>query len=123
MEKELYPNSITLFAFKFLLILMLIKILNHYTNKSFDMSFQLLKKAFLEYANILISYYEAKKKFRKLSLDYQSIYSCKYDCALFWGENQNFKSCSICDEPQYMFIGYKRKNIPQKVVLIKTYSL
>lgn len=65
MEKELYPNSITLFAFKFLLILMLIKILNHYTNKSFDMSFQLLKKAFLEYANILISYYEAKKKLRR----------------------------------------------------------
>ena len=63
--------------------LMHVKVLSRWSNKSFDMLLQILKKAFLEGANIPASYYDAKKLLWDLGLGYETIHVCKYDCALF----------------------------------------
>ena len=60
-----------------------IKVLNGWSNKSFDMLLELLKSAFSTDASIPSSYYEAKKKLRDLGRGYDLIHACKYDCILY----------------------------------------
>ena len=59
------------FFFIFIVKLMHVKVLNRWSNKSFDMLLQILKKAFPEGANIPASYYDAKKMLRDLGLGYE----------------------------------------------------
>ncbi|KAA0060194.1 hypothetical protein E5676_scaffold767G00710 [Cucumis melo var. makuwa] len=47
------------------------------------------------------SFYEAKRKFRDLSLGYETIHTCKYNCVLYWKEFIDLQHCSTCDEAQY----------------------
>ncbi|KAL6311243.1 hypothetical protein AAG906_026804 [Vitis piasezkii] len=61
----------------FLVKLMHIKVLNRWSNKSFDMLLELL----------------LDKMLRDFGLGYDSIHACKYDCALFWKENETFQNC------------------------------
>ena len=93
-----------------------IKVLNRWSDKSFDMLLQVLVDAFPERSNILMIYYDAKKMLRDLGLGYDSIHACKYDCALFWKENETLDKCLVCDEPRYKFCNGKGKKIPQKVL-------
>lgn len=60
-----------------------IKILNRWSNKSFGMLLQLLRKAFPEGTKIGKSLYEVRRMLRELGLGYESIDACKWDCALF----------------------------------------
>ena len=53
---------------------------------------------------------------RDFGLGYDSIHACKYDCALFWKENETLDKCPVCDEPRYKFCNGKGKKIPQKVL-------
>ncbi|KAL6331580.1 hypothetical protein AAG906_011520 [Vitis piasezkii] len=46
-------------------------------------------------ANIPKSHYDAKKMLRDFGLGYDSIHACKYDCALFWKENEIYKNGKI----------------------------
>ncbi|KAL6323438.1 hypothetical protein AAG906_039008 [Vitis piasezkii] len=80
------------------------------SNKSFNMLLKLLLDAFPNGANIPKSHYDAKKMLRDFGLGYVSIHACKYDCALFWKENETFHNCP-CNEPRY-----KNGKIPQKVL-------
>ena len=115
-NKELYPGCRKFSALTFLVKLMHVKGLNYWSDKSFDMLLQLLIDTFPEGSNIPKTYYDAKKMLRELGLGYNSIYACKYDCALFWKENETLDKCPVCDEPRYKLCHGKGKKVPHKVL-------
>ena len=82
-ECELYPGCEKFFALTFLVKLIHIKVLNRWTNKSFDILLKLLKDAFSNDTKIPSSYYEAKKKLNDLGLGYENIYVYKHNHAIF----------------------------------------
>ncbi|KAL6327397.1 hypothetical protein AAG906_019710 [Vitis piasezkii] len=92
-HRELYPGCTKFSALSFLVKLMHIKVLNRWSNKSFDMLLELLLDVFPDGANIPKSHYDAKKMLQDFGLGYDSIHACKYDCALFWKENETFHNC------------------------------
>ena len=97
-NKLLYPGCRKFSALTFLVKLMHVKVLNCWSDKSFDMLLQFLIDAFLEGSNIPKTYYDAKKMLRELGLGYNSIHACKYDCTLVWNENETLNKCPVCDE-------------------------
>nr|XP_048322184.1 uncharacterized protein LOC125419751 [Ziziphus jujuba var. spinosa] len=115
-ESELYPGCTKFSALTFLVRLMHIKALNHWSNKSFSMLLELLKEALPEGTKLLKSYYKAKCTLHALGLGYETIHACKWDCALFWKESAELDKCPICAEPRYKFQGTEGKRIPQKVL-------
>ena len=116
MEKELYPGCKSFHSLNFLVKLMHLKVLNKWTNKSFDMLLKLLKEAFPEGCNLPDSHYAAKKKLAQLGLGYESIHVCKNDCSLFWKEHAQKEQCPICNESRWVDKNTKGKKVPQKVL-------
>ena len=110
-HKALYPGCTKFSTLTFLVKLMHIKVLNRWSNKSFDMLLELLLDAFPNGTSIPKSHYDVKKMLRDFGLGYDSIHACKYDCALFWKENEKLHNCPVCGEPRY-----KKGKIPQKVL-------
>ena len=94
-----------------------LKVLNKWTNKSFDELLKLLKLAFPK-IDLVESHYEAKKLMTKMGLGYSSIHVCKNDCALFWKENSLKDTCPVCSESRWKLQSGKRsgKNVPHKVL-------
>ncbi|XP_026437833.1 uncharacterized protein LOC113336056 [Papaver somniferum] len=80
------------------------------------MILDLIKAALPEGETLPNTYYEAKKLLRNLGLGYTVIHACRYDCALFWKENENLEKCLKCNEPRYKVVEGKGKKIPQKVL-------
>ena len=72
-------------SLNFLVKLMHLKVLNKWTNNSFDELLKLLKLTFPK-IDLVESHYEAKNLMTKMGLGYSSIHVCKNDCALFWNE-------------------------------------
>ncbi|XP_028117214.1 uncharacterized protein LOC114314886 [Camellia sinensis] len=60
--------------------------------------------------------YDAKKFLRDLDLGYETIHSCKNDCALFWKESANLEKCPTCDARRYKLNNNGGKKIPHKVL-------
>ena len=60
--------------------------------------------------------YDAKKFLRDLGLGYETIHSCKNDCALFWKESANLEKCPTCDACRYKLNDDGGKKIPHKVL-------
>ena len=110
-HKALYPGCNKFSELTFLVKLMHIKMLNRWSNKSFDMLLKLLLDAFPNGTSIPKSHYDVKKMLHDYGLGYDSIHACKYDCALFWKENGKLHNCPVCSEPRY-----KKGKIPQKVL-------
>ena len=86
LNSELSPRVSSFSSLNFLVNLMQLKLMNKWTNNSFDELLKFLKLAFLE-IDLVDSYYEANKLMTKVVLGYKSIHVCKNDCALFWNEN------------------------------------
>ncbi|KAA0040340.1 hypothetical protein E6C27_scaffold460G00450 [Cucumis melo var. makuwa] len=79
--------------------LMHVKVLNGWSNKSFDMLLELLRAAFsMCSSTIPSSFYEAKRKLRDLGLGYETIHACKYECVLYWKEFADLQHCPTCGE-------------------------
>ena len=85
---ELYPAMSSFSSLIFLVKLMHLKMMNKWTNKSFDKLLKLLKLAFPK-IDLIDSYYEAKKLMTKMGLGYKSIHMFKNDCALFLNEKSS----------------------------------
>ena len=102
MESELYPGCRQFSSLNFLAKLMHLKVLNKWTNKSFDMLLKLLKEAFPEGCKLPDSHYAAKKLLAKLGLGYESIHVCKNDCCLFWKETAMSRQCHVCGEIRWV---------------------
>ena len=115
-RNPLYHGCTKFSSLNFLVKLMHIKVLNNWSNKSFDMLLELLKDAFPVGTYIPKSFYEAKRKLCDLGLGYDSIHTCKYDCVLFRKEFANCQSCPVCGESRYKTNSGKGKKIPNKVL-------
>ncbi|KAK4438800.1 hypothetical protein Salat_0214600 [Sesamum alatum] len=123
-DKELYPGCEKFSKLSFIVTLMHIKILSRWSNKSFSMLLEVLKKALPDGETLPCSYYEAKKIIQDLDLDYEKIHACVNDCLLFHNEYEKVEQCPKCSAPRYKFTELgdntntekKRKKIPQKVL-------
>ncbi|XXG59215.1 hypothetical protein AAC387_Pa04g1336 [Persea americana] len=115
-DQELYPGcKFTLLSFVIKLLHM--KVLNKWSNKSFDTLLGLLKELLpISEQDVLDNIYEAKKFLRNLGLGYVPIHACKYDCILFWKENAYLEMCPVCEEPTYNLNDGKGKKIPHKIL-------
>ncbi|KAH7844369.1 hypothetical protein Vadar_027236 [Vaccinium darrowii] len=115
-HRELYPGyKFTLLSF--IIKLLHVKVLNKWSNKSFDALLGLLKELLpLSDQEIPGTIYEAKKFLCDLGLGYVPIHACKYDCALFWKQNENLENCSVCGEPRYKLSDGEGKKIPHKIL-------
>ncbi|KAF7131579.1 hypothetical protein RHSIM_Rhsim09G0057000 [Rhododendron simsii] len=115
-HQELYPGcKFTLLSF--VIKLLHVKVLNKWSNKSFDALLGLLKELLpTSDQDIPGNIYEAKKFLRDLGLGYVPIHACKNDCALFWKENADLEKCPVCEEPRYKLDDGKGKKIPHKIL-------
>lgn len=116
LKKSLYPDCEKFSALTFLVKLMHVKVMNKWSNKSFDMLLKLLIEAFPEGTKLPGSNYEAKSYLRVLGLGYESIHACKYDCVLFWKENAKLEQCPICKTSRWIDKDTKGKKVPHKVL-------
>ncbi|KAI3470177.1 hypothetical protein Pfo_026840 [Paulownia fortunei] len=117
-QRELYSGCTSFSAFNFLVKLMHVK-LNGWSNKSFNILFQLLREVFSKPNTIPRSHCEAKKMLRDLKLGYESIHACKNKCILFWDEHEGKDICSMCKEPRFNYDEANKKKILQKLFLSK----
>lgn len=115
-ERELYSYCTKYPTLTFIVKLMHLKVLNHLSNKSFNMLLEVLKEVFSEGNNVPGSFYVAKKMLRDLRLGYKKIQACKYAYALLWKDHKRDEKCPKYDEPRYKYNGGKVKMVPQKVL-------
>ena len=112
----MYPGCQKFSLLNFFAKLMHLKVLNKWTNRSFDMLLKLLKEAFLEECKLPDSHYAAKKLLANLGLGYESIHMCKNDCSLFWRKTTMSEQCHVCGESRWVDKNTKRKKVPHKVL-------
>ena len=113
---ELYPGCTKFSTLIFLVKLLHIKAMNHWSNKSFDMLLDLLKEAFPGGETLPKSYYGAKTILQDLGFSYVSIHTCKHDYALFWKEYADRQEYPICGESRWRINDGKGKKIPHKIL-------
>ncbi|KAA0062837.1 hypothetical protein E6C27_scaffold146G00040 [Cucumis melo var. makuwa] len=99
-RNELYPSCSEFSSLNFLVKLMHVKVLDGWSNKSFDMLLELLRSTFSMCSTTIPSlFYEAKKKKpRDLDLGYETIHACKYNCVLYWKEFADLQHFPTCGE-------------------------
>ncbi|XP_071705362.1 uncharacterized protein [Rutidosis leptorrhynchoides] len=114
-QTELYPGS-KLSSLEVLAKLTHIKVLNKWTNTSFDQLLELLIQSHPPNNTIPKSFYETKKWMRKIGLRYQAIHACKNDCCLFYKEYQDMENCPICKESRWKDERIMGKKVPNKVL-------
>jgi hypothetical protein len=119
-EREFFPGCDGFSVLTAMVLFMHIKVLNHWTNKSFDMFLEVMNQVCPKPNNIPASFYAANKMLKGLGLGYEKIDACKCDCALFYKEHQDKEFCPECGEPRYKPNGSNsdvgKKKIPQKVL-------
>ncbi|XP_076885268.1 uncharacterized protein LOC143534737 [Bidens hawaiensis] len=113
---ELYPGCTWLSSLNFLAKMTHFKVLNKWTDSSFSQLLKFLKFALPKENHIPASYYEAKKKLRKIGLGYQSIDACVNDCVLFWKDNESKENCPVCNTSRWIDPNTKGKKVPHKVM-------
>lgn len=115
-QRELYPGCQDVSLLSFLVKILHLKVLNKWSNKSFEMTLQLFKEVLPKHSTIPDSPYEVKKILRDLGLGYVSIDACKNDCVLFWKELSERNTCPICEEPRWKIYDNKGKRVPHKIL-------
>ncbi|KAL5579995.1 hypothetical protein UlMin_012437 [Ulmus minor] len=99
----------TISALTFVVKLMHLKVLNKWTDRSFDMLIKLLQEVLPAGNRCPDSYYSTRKMLCDVGLGYEQIDVCKYDCSLFYGEYSADQDCHVCGTSRYI-----RKKIPHK---------
>lgn len=115
-QRELYPGCKSHSRLSFLLKLVHLKDLNHWSNKSFEMLLKRMKEALPSGDSHPATYYEAKKMLRDLGLGYESIHACVNDCVLFRNELEENDECPVCKESRWKEHKGKIKRVPRKVL-------
>ncbi|XP_052623770.1 uncharacterized protein LOC128129137 [Lactuca sativa] len=103
-------------SLNFLAKLMHIKVINKWTDSSFDQLLELLQTAFPEGNRVPPSHYEAKKTLKKIGLGYEPIHVCKNDCFLFRKEHELLQKCPVCNESRWVDENTKGKKVAHKVL-------
>ncbi|XP_071714493.1 uncharacterized protein [Rutidosis leptorrhynchoides] len=114
-QTELYPGR-KLSSVEFLAKLTHIKVLNKWTNTSFNQLLELIIQSHPPNNKIPKSFYETKKWMRKIGLGYQAIHACKNDRCLFYKEYQDLENCPICKESRWKDERTTGKKVPNKVL-------
>ena len=81
-DKELYLGCATYTKHSFQITLFHVKCLNRWSDKSFSMLLEILRKALLDGQTLPSSYYEIRKIIGELRLGYKKIHVCPNDCQL-----------------------------------------
>lgn len=68
-----------------------------------DTLLKLLIQFLPERIEMIGNLYDVKSMLKDLGLSYEVIHACKYDCMLFWKENESLDKCPICGESQYKY--------------------
>ena len=112
----LYPGCKKYTLLSFLFKLLHLKVLSKWSNKSLTLMLELLTDILPDGHILPTSLYDAKKFLRALGLGYESIHACRYDCMLFWKENEKLDKCTVCGESRYQLNDGKGKKIPHKIL-------
>ncbi|KAM6554839.1 hypothetical protein CsatB_015601 [Cannabis sativa] len=116
-EAELYPGCDWISSLNFLAKLLHLKVRGKIPNNIFEELLKLLKFAFPKENNILATYYEAKKRLKKLGLGYDSIHVYLYNCCLCYKENASKEACPVCGTSRWVTSeNGKAKKVPCKVM-------
>ena len=110
LKHPLYKGCKNFSALTFVVKLMNIKVLNKWSDNSFEMLLKLLHEMLPEGNNCPNSYYDTRRLLCDVGLGYENIDVCQYDCALFYGENAAATVCPVCKSNRYVSnkIPYKR---------------
>ncbi|KAL0427633.1 UNVERIFIED_CONTAM: hypothetical protein Slati_2938100 [Sesamum latifolium] len=84
------------------------------TDKTMNMILELMKDVLPKDNLVPSSFYWARKLLSGIELGYKKIDVCRYDCALFWKENEQDNFCPVCNEPRWKYNDDKGKRIPIK---------
>ncbi|XP_062085975.1 uncharacterized protein LOC133792082 [Humulus lupulus] len=109
LHKPLYNNCKGFSVLSAIVKLMNLKVLNKWTDKSFDGLLECLTEILPEGNQCPGNYYQTSKLLCEVGLGYEQIDVCQYDCALFYGENANAVSCPVCKSSRYV-----QNQIPHK---------
>ncbi|KAK5812041.1 hypothetical protein PVK06_027436 [Gossypium arboreum] len=100
MNEELYEGS-KYSKLSFCIRLFHLKCLGGWTENSFTMLLEFLRKMF-PFAKIPQSCQDMKRLIKDLGLGYDKIHSCPNDCMLYWGDQKNQQSCHVCGKSHWM---------------------
>ncbi|KAM6565737.1 hypothetical protein CsatA_024865 [Cannabis sativa] len=116
-EAELYPGCHWISSLNFLAKLLHLKVRGKIPIGVFDELLKLLNLAFPKGNKIPSTYYEAKKRLKKLGLGYESIHVCEHDCCLFYKEHATKDACPICGTSRWInSTKANGKRVPRKVL-------
>ena len=90
---ELYPGCKKFSKLAFIVKLHHIKTIYNWSDKSFDIVIDLIKKALSDGESLLRSYYEAKRFRKDMGFSYELIHACENDYVLFWKEYAHEEEC------------------------------
>ncbi|XP_058784347.1 uncharacterized protein LOC131659130 [Vicia villosa] len=100
-DTPLYPGCTNFTRLSAVLKLFYLKAINGGTDKSFTELLELLTKMLPE-GNVFPSrYYEVKKIFCPMGLEYEKIHACPNGCILYRKENVNYNHCPKCKASRY----------------------
>ncbi|XP_076904980.1 uncharacterized protein LOC143560589 [Bidens hawaiensis] len=87
-----------------------LKVMNKWTDSSFEMFLRLLHEVLPAGNNCPESYYDVRMILCEAGLGYELIDVCQYDCTIFYGENKDAITCPICQSSRYVRnkIAYKK---------------
>uniref|UniRef100_A0A2N9G009 DUF4216 domain-containing protein n=1 Tax=Fagus sylvatica TaxID=28930 RepID=A0A2N9G009_FAGSY len=115
-QRELYPGCKKFSKLAFIVKLLHIKTIYNWSDKSFDIVIDLIKKALPDGESLLRSYYEAKRFRKDLGFSYELIHACENDCVLFWKEYADEEECPKCKTSRWTYVTGKGTKIPRKVL-------
>ncbi|XP_055830880.1 uncharacterized protein LOC129899907 [Solanum dulcamara] len=115
-KTELYPGCTKVSKLSFVVKLLHLKSLNHWSNKSMDELLRLFKEVLPEGSFVPSSFYEAKKVLHDLGLGYTKIDACQNDCILYWSDYVNAQSCPKCGKSRWKSVKPKGKKVAHKVL-------
>ncbi|XP_019223545.1 PREDICTED: uncharacterized protein LOC109205294 [Nicotiana attenuata] len=100
-ETELYPGCKNVSKLSFVVKLLQLKCLNHWSNKSMDALLSFFKEVLPEGSFVPNSFYEAKKVLCDLGLGYTKIDACRNDCTLYWRDYADVQVCPKCGQSRW----------------------
>ena len=115
-QRELYPGYKNFSKLAFIVKLLHIKTIFNWSDKSFDMVIDLIKKALPDGESLPRSYYEVKRFREDLGFSYELIHGCENDCVLFWKEHVDKEECPKCKSSRWKYVASTCTKIPQKVL-------
>ena len=97
----MYPGCIEATKVSFIVSLFQIKCMYNITNNALEAILSLFAAILPKGHCIPDTMDKVQRMVRDLGLDYVKIHACENDCVLFWKENADLDSCSICIQSRW----------------------